>query len=62
MINTNLKLKLFHIAEKLVFGFADILHIIFHMVINVFKFDCEITIESAPGTNQYSNIEGNFSC
>ena len=26
---------------------------IFHKAINLFKFDCEFTLESVPGTNQY---------
>ena len=26
---------------------------IFHKVLNLFKFNCEITLESVPGTNQY---------
>ena len=26
---------------------------IFDKVLNLFKFDCEITLESVPGTNQY---------
>ena len=26
---------------------------IFHKALNLFKFDCEITLESSPGTNQY---------
>ena len=26
---------------------------IFHKALNLFKFDCEITLESVPGTNQY---------
>jgi len=26
---------------------------IFHKALNFFKFDCEITLESVPGTNQY---------
>ena len=26
---------------------------IFHMAFNLFQFDCEITLESVPGTNQY---------
>ena len=26
---------------------------IFHKVLNLFKFDCEFTVKSVPGTNQY---------
>ena len=26
---------------------------IFHKALNLFQFDCEITLESVPGTNQY---------
>jgi len=26
---------------------------IFHKALNLFKFDCKITLESVPGTNQY---------
>jgi len=26
---------------------------IFHKALNLFKFDCEITLEFIPGTNQY---------
>ena len=26
---------------------------IFHKALNLYKFDCEITLESVPGTNQY---------
>jgi len=26
---------------------------IFHKALNLFYFDCEITLESVPGTNQY---------
>jgi len=26
---------------------------IFHKALNLFKFDCEITLESVPGTNKY---------
>ena len=26
---------------------------IFHKALNWFEFDCEITLESVPGTNQY---------
>ena len=26
---------------------------IFHKPLNLFEFDCEITLESVPGTNQY---------
>jgi len=26
---------------------------IFHKALNLFRFDCDITLESVPGTNQY---------
>ena len=26
---------------------------IYHKTLNLFQFDCEITLESVPGTNQY---------
>jgi len=41
------------------FGFDNILEVayltfksIFHKAFNLFYFDCEITLESVPGTNQ----------
>jgi len=46
------------------FAFNDILRMfnegayltfktIFHKALNLFKFDCDITLEFVPGTNQY---------
>ena len=33
---------------------------IFPKALNVFKFDCEITLDSVPGTNQYLAIRVKF--
>ena len=33
---------------------------IFHKALNLFKFDCEITLHSVPGTNQYYAIREKF--
>jgi len=33
---------------------------IFHKALKLFQFDCEITIESVPGTNQYLAIKVKF--
>jgi len=33
---------------------------IFHKALNLFEFDCEITLESVPGTNQLSAITVKF--
>ena len=33
---------------------------IVHKALNVFKFDCEITLKSVPGTNQYQAMSVKF--
>jgi len=46
----------FILQTYLLFGFDEGAYLyksIFHLALNVFMFDCEITLELVPGTNQY---------